>query len=280
MKTYAIDPGSELTFSVDMAPWETVTFAASHFHDPSQATSAELAAILNQGGSLACYTDADGALVLASSSRGDAVTLDIDLKKSAAATALGLSSGMAAQGAGLSPARLVGRTAQPFALPDGAEMTVTVDGKKAAVAFNGLAAGAPAADVVQAIGAHLPGVARARRDGRILLISPAAGPDSMLEVEPGDIAHGAPDAAAILGFTGICAFSRPAAAVPARLICSGKLPGLRLFNLTATPIELYFDTGTAVLPAQGSIALGPADAGQARLQRMIARGIVRIAPGN
>jgi len=281
MKTYAIDPGSELTFSVDMAPWETVTFAAADFHDPSQATSAELTAILNHDGALDCYTDEEDVLVLATVSRGDAVTLDIDLARSTAAAALGLTPRAAkAQGSGLSAARLIGQTVEPFLLPEGAAMSITVDGRKTTVVFDGMAAGATAQAAAEAIAAHLPGVARARRDGRVLLISPTAGPDSLLEVEPGDTAHGQADAAAVLGFTGMAAFSRPAGAAPARVVCSGKLPGMRLLNLTATPIELHFVTGTVVLPAQGSIALGPADAGHAPLQRMIGRGIVRIAPGN
>src|ERR1035441_6586550 len=43
------------------------------------------AKVLNQSGSLACSVDADGALLLATASRGDAAALEIDLPNSTAA---------------------------------------------------------------------------------------------------------------------------------------------------------------------------------------------------
>jgi hypothetical protein len=278
MKTYAIASGSKLVFSVDFAPWETVTFHQTDFQNTDQATAEELAAVLNHSGSLACGTDAEGALVLASASQGDAASLEIDLAGSTAASALGLGArGALAHGTGLSAARLIGQTTQPFALPTDANMTIGVDGTKSLVVFDGLGAAARADQVVEAIDAQLPGVARARRDGRVMLVSPTAGPASVLEVEPGERSHGEADAAAILGFTGMSAFSRPASSDSARLVCSGKMPGLRLQNLTAAPIEMHLSAGSVLLPARGSIAIGPADAGHGPLQRMIARGIVRLA---
>jgi len=281
MKTYAIAPGSTVVFSVDFAPWETVTFQPADLADSSQATAQELAAVLNRSGSLACDVDAEGALVLASASHGDAAVLEIDLPGSTAASALGLGArGALAHGTGLSAARLIGQATQPFSLPKDASMTVEVDGKKSLIVFKGLARAADAGKVVKAIDAQLPGVARAHRDGRVMLVSPTAGPASVLEVEPGDTSHGDADAAAILGFTGMSAYSRPVRSDSARMVCSGRKPGMRLENLTAAPIEMHLGGGSVLLPARGSIAIGPADAGHGPLQRMVARGMVRLAQEN
>lgn len=278
MKTYSIPAGSKLVFSADMAPWQTVAFQGADFKDPVAATAAELAAALNRTGALACYSDPDGLLVLASVSRGSISSLEIDLAGSTAASGLGLTLRTAtSNGTGLSAACLIGQAAEPFAVPDGAHMAITVDDTKSEVVFEGLEKGASADEVAGVLDAQLPGIARSRRDGRLMLVSPTAGPDSMLKVEAGSAAEGKPDAAVVLGFTGISAFSRPVSSDPARLLCTGKVPGLRLVNLTASPIQLHFSTGTAMLPARGSIAVGPAEAGRGPLQQMAARGLVRLA---
>src|ERR1035438_305205 len=131
MKTYAISPVSKLVFSVDSEPWEAVTFQKGDFDDPGNATAEELAKVLNQSGSLACSVDADGALLLATASRGDAAALEIDLPNSTAASCLGLTPRSAvAHGSGLSPAHLIGQATQPFVVPRGASMTIEVDGTK------------------------------------------------------------------------------------------------------------------------------------------------------
>jgi hypothetical protein len=278
MKTYAIASGSELVFSVDFGPWETVTFHNADFEDSGHATAKELAAVLNHSGSLACGADADGTLVLASVSRGDAATIEINLPNSTTASALGLGARSAvAHGSGLSGARLVGQATQPFALPGDAHMTVIVDGAESLVVFDEFTSAASADEVAQAIDDQIPGAAHARRDGRVMLISPTVGPDSRLQVEPGDTSHGESDAAAILGFTGMSAFSHPVSSESARLVCGGAMPGLRLLNLTASPIEMHLAAGSVMLPPRGSLAIGPADAGHGPLQRMIARGLVRLA---
>ena len=271
MKRYAIASGSKLVFSVDSAPWETVTFQDADFENSGNATAEELATILNHSGSLACSVDVDGALLLATASRGDTAALEIDLPNSTAASPLGLAARSAvAHGSGLSPAHLIGQATEPFAVHPGASMSIEVDGTRSQVLFDGLAGSASAQDVVQSIGKELPGVARARRDGRVTLVSPTVGPDSSLQVEPGETA-------AALGFIGMSAYSRPIHCDPARLVCSGTLPGLRLLNLTSSPIQIHLATGSLTLPASGSAPIGPADAGHGHLQRMIARGIIRLA---
>src|ERR1051326_8114598 len=139
MKTYPIVPGSKLVFSVDCAPWEPAPLQAADFADPEMATAEELAATLNRFGSLACSAAADGTLLLASASRGDTASIEIDGNNSTAAPARGLGTGgAAAQGSGSSAARLVGQAKEPFALPAGATMSITVDGAKSTITFKGL----------------------------------------------------------------------------------------------------------------------------------------------
>jgi hypothetical protein len=279
MKAYQITDGDSLVFSVDGGEWETVVFKADDFRDIAAATAEELANVLNRSGTLAAYADETGCLALATTSKGGRASLEIDLARSTAAASLGLFTGQArAVGAGLQAARLVSLAAAPFPLPLGAEMMIIVNRRRRRITFDaGITEGrATAAEVAAVINAKLAGVARATRDDRVMLTSPSVEVDSRLEVQRGRMDQGKVDAAAILGFVGAAAISQPYKAEPARLICSGQRVGLHLVNLTAGPIELHFPTGTAVLPARGSLPLSPTEAAHGPLQRLIERGAVRL----
>lgn len=279
MKTYQIADGDTLVFSVDDGEWETVAFKANDFQDVAAATAEELVNALNRSGTLSAYADETGCLVLATASRGGRASLEIDLAHSTAAASLGLSTGQAwAVGAGLQAARLVSLAAAPFSLPPGAEMMVVVNGRRRRITFDaGITEGrATAAEVAAVINAKLKGITRVTQSDCIMLTSPIVGEGSSLEIKPGRVDRGKVDAAAILGFVGAAAISQPYKAEPARLVCSGQRVGLHLVNLTAGPIELHFPTGTAVLPARGSLPLSPTEAAHGPLQRLIGRGAVRL----
>ncbi len=279
MKTYQLTDGDTLSVSVDNGAWETITFRAQDFHDIQAGTAEEVANVLNRSESLAAYVDENGTLVLATASQGGHASLETDVARSTAATALGLASGHAhAKGEGLQAARLVSRTAAPFALPLSAEMVITVDGRRRRISFDrGITAGkATAEEVASLINTKLKGIARASRDDRVILTSTSVGANSRLEVEPGG--QDKIDAAALLGFVGTAAISQPNKAEPARLVCSGRRAGLHVVNLTASPIELHFPTGTVLLPARGSLPLSAGVAAHGQLQRLIEQGAVRLMP--
>jgi hypothetical protein len=278
MRTYPLTDGDTLTVSVDGGAWETITFAAGDFGDVAAATAEELAAVLNRSGSLAARADDDGNLVLATASSGGNASLEIDAGRSTAAPALGLSTGQpAAYGAGLQAARLVSLAAAPFPLPKDAELYLVVDGRRRRVSFDkDITANAATADEVVAAINRARKIARVARDDRVMLTSPTIGPESSLEIVPGRVDEGHPDAAVVLGFVGGNAFSQPHTAEPATLVCGGQQTGLVVVNLTAAPIELYLAEGPTVLPARGALPIAPGDAGHDALQRLIDQGAVRL----
>ena len=278
MKTYQLTDGDTRVFSVDGGTWETVTFGARDADDLAAATAEELAAVLNRSGTLEARADEDGALVLATASRGGDVSLEIDVARSTAAPALGLSVAQpTAYGTGLQAARLVSLAAAPFPLPQNAELYLVVDGRRRRVGFDkDVTTGAATVDEVVAAINRARKIARATRDERVMLVSPTIGPDSSLEVQPGRSEEGHVDAASILGFAGGNAFSRPHTAEQAVLICGGRQTGLVVVNLTAAPVELYLTDGPTTLPARGTVPIAPSDAGHDALQRLIDQGAVRL----
>jgi hypothetical protein len=278
MSTYPLKNGDVLVFSVDQGPWETIKFRSRDFKKKGAATAAEVAAVVKRSKSLHAVVDA-GALVLETAERGAHVALEIDVARSTAAPALGVSATRArVSGTGMQAARLVGLAREPFALARGSAMTLHVDGKKRAVVFDKkITAGrATAAEVADAVNAHHARLARATRDGRVMLTSPTLGDESTLRVEPAPA--GTPDAAGVLGLVGAAAASWPHRTEPARIACAAAANTLQLQNLTAGPVELHLRQGTTVLPGRASVVLDPQDAGQAALQRLIQQGVVRLAP--
>jgi len=159
-------------------------------------------------------------------------------------------------------------------------MTLVVDGTSHDISFqNGITAGsATAAEVVAVIDAVHPGVARATRDERIALTSQTIGFGSSLEVKPGGGNRGEVDAAAILGFVGSAALSRPYDSTPARVVCGGPHTSLRAVNLTGGPIELHLSSGPMLLPARGTLLLPTGEMASEPLQRLGAQGQVRLMP--
>lgn len=278
MKTYRLTDGDTLVFSVDGGAWETATFGAGDVGDLEAATAEELAAVLNRSGTLAARADEDGTLVLATASQGGDVSLDIDVARSTAAPALGLSAGQpTAYGTGLQAARLVSLAAAPYPLPQNAELYLIVDGRRRRVGFDrDVTAGAATADEVVAAINRARRIGRVTRDDRVMLVSPTIGPESSLEVQPGRTEEGHPDAAAIIGFVGSNAVSRPYTAEPAVMACGGQPSGLVVVNLTAAPVELYLSSGPTTLPARGTVPIAPGDAGHDALQRLIDQGAVRL----
>ncbi len=274
MKTYPLRDRDTLVFSVDGGAWETVTFRAGAFKDVGQATAEEVAAVLNRSATLAAGAAGDGCLSLATASEGGHAGLEIEIGKSTAAAALGLSrERCAAAGRGPVAARLIGRHCEPFELPEGAAMTVAVDGRRRRIRF--LGGNLSAAEAAAAIDDKHAGVARATRDGRVMLTSRRLGPGSRLEVKP---PRRGPDAAAILGFAGSRAASRPHRASPARLACAGARPALRVINLSNGPLELPLATGTAQVPVRGAVALDRFRGESELLRRLLERRLVGLAP--
>jgi hypothetical protein len=277
MSTYRLRDNDTLVLGVDDGPWETVTFAAGDFRDIRQATADEVARVIDRLTWATASVNDQGTLELATRSPGSQARLEVDLAASSAAGALGLTTAQAeAHGSGLSSASLIGRNSAPFALPKRAAMRLVVDGTSHDIKFQtGITAGrASVVDVVAVIEAAVPRVARVTRDGRVALTSPTIGYGSSLEVQPPD--QGQVDAAAILGFAGLAAISRPYDASPARIICRGHLTSMRLVNLTGGPIELHLSLGSTLLPARQTLPLAASEAASDSLQRLVAQGQVRL----
>jgi hypothetical protein len=276
MRTYPVTRGDVLVFSVDGGAWETITFRAGDFAQAGAATAAELAAAVNRSGSLAAFADEQEQLVLATAGGGAEATIEVDLGRSTAASALGLSTGRhSASGSGLSPARIRSLNVEPFAIPAGGELRLEVDGRAHLVAFTkGISAGkATSAEVCQVINAKRR-VATPTRDGRVMLVSPSVGPSSRLEVKSGRA--GKQDAATPLGFVGAAAISWPHRSDPAVLVCAGRRAGVQVVNLTAGPVELHLAGGAAHLPPGASIPLAGADVASPAVQRLVMQGVVRV----
>jgi hypothetical protein len=278
MTTYALSDGDTLVVSIDGGAWETITFVVGDFADISAATADELADVLNRTAGLQARADDAGMLVLVSPTRGATASLEVDTSRSTAAAVLGLAGAQAAAfGTGLQAPRLVSRATEPFPLPSNAECFVVVDGRRRRVAFDkGTTSGASTAEEVVGAINRTRKVARVGRDGHVLLMSDRIGPDASLEVQPGRVDEGHTDAAAILGFVGADALSKPHSAEPAVLVGGQRSTGLLVTNLTAAPIELHLLEGPLVLPARGSAPIAPGDAGHLALQRLIEQGVVRL----
>lgn len=280
MTTYEIHPGDTLTMSVNGGVWQVATFARRDFADMAQATPAELAKVIERLDGVATRTDEEDHLVIGTAAVGSISSLEVDLARSTAAAGLGLTATAAqATGSGLRAAQLVSAKDEPFRLPDKSRMTVLVDGRKRSIKFEGAITprAAKAVEVASAINARARGVAQAGRDGHVMLTSPTLGAESALEVLPGDTDGGWADAAAILGFTGADAISRPYPSTPAELDCAGLRPQLRIENLTAGPIELSLPEGSVVVPARGGLALPPGAAGDPAVQQFIRSGAIRLS---
>lgn len=281
MKTYQLSEGDTLVFSVNDAPWETIAFESKDFADITAARAEELAAVVNRTGSLAAYADEQGRLVLATVAAGAHTSLDVDVEHSTAARPLGLDGAEAsAHGDGLRAARLVSPNAEPFKLPVGGELLLTVDGHRRRVVFDaGIKPGvATAEEVARTINAKKKKVAEVTRDGRVALTSNTVGAGSMLQIDPAP--EGKSDAASALGFIGATGYDEPHQLVPARIACDGRSSAVLIVNVTNGPIELHFPTGTTVLPASGGVPLAPSDAASEQLQRLIAQGVVLLAPAS
>jgi len=277
MNTYRLRDGDTLVLSADGGLWETATFVAGDFPDIRQAAADEVAKVIDRLTWVRAFANDRGALELATRTRGGHARLEVDLAASSAAGALGLTTAQVeAHGSGMSSARLVGRNRAPFALPKRATMKLVVDDTAHEIKFQtGITAGrASVAEVVAVIEAGHPKVARATREERVALTSPTIGFGSSLEVQPAD--QSAVDAAAILGFVGIAAISRPYDASPARIICSGHRTSMRLVNLTAGPIELHLSSGSMLLPARAALPLPASEVASDSLQRLVAQGQVRL----
>jgi hypothetical protein len=275
MRTYALAARATLVVSVDGGAWQTIQFRAKDFRDIRKATAKEIAEVLTGSKVLDAWAEADGTLVMASPSRGGHASLTIDLANSTAAAALGISAPESrAAGSGLEAARLVGTTMEPFDVRPNDAFTIAVNGRKKKITFGrGIKAGkATAEQVVDAINKVVPGLAAVGRDGQVILTSSTVGLGSSLEVS------GAP--AAALGFAGAAGFRQPHRAEPARILCTGRSALLTAVNLTASPIELHFATGTTVLPARGSLPLAPVEAAHEPLQRLVRQGSVRLSEGS
>jgi len=279
MTTYRLANGDTLVFSADDGVWETIAFRAADFGDITQASADEVVAALNRSPRLASFVDETGAVTLATATKGGHARLEIDVPASSAAGALGLEPRRAAaHGVGLVAARLVSGHHEPFPLPAGAAMSIVVDGRRRKVTFDrGITAGrATAAEVSDTINGGTP-IARSTTDGRVVVTSPTVGLGSSLAVEPGDGA-GRPDAAAILGFVGPTAASRPYTVEPARITCAGAARGMAVVNLTAGPIELHLSSGVVVVPARQQLPLASGEVASPTLQRLVALGQVGLVP--
>ena len=279
MNTYRLNDGDTLVLSVDGGAWETITFEAGEFADIREATAEEIAKIVDRSPLVTAAVNDGGALELATRTPGGQAHLELDLAASSAAAALGLTTAQAeVRGAGLSAARLVSRNTAPFALPIGAEMKLELDGVSHDIKFTGgiTADRASAAEVADVINANHPSVAHATRDERVALTSATIGFGSSLRIHPGD---GPVDAAAILGFVGTAAVSRPHEAAPARIVCSGRRTAIMVVNLTGGPIELHLSSGPMLLPARETLPVPSGEMASDSLQRLVAQGQVRLVPG-
>lgn len=277
MTTYRLRDGDRLVFSVDGAAWETFVFAAGDFGDIKAVTASEIVDALGKVGSLAAYVDAEGNAVIASRSRGGNASLEIDLAESTAAVGLGLS-GQAHEihGSGLHQPRLQGLRTEPFRVPASAEMTVAVDGRSRRITFVGTGRTTLSAeDVAGAINKKVRGLARATRDGRVMLQSKNIGPDASLRIK--GASRGRKDAAEIFGFVGAAALSQPHHAEPARITARGG-QGVVLIatNLTSNMIEVHSGSGTFRLPPRTSLPVTPHHIADVALQRLVRSGSIRL----
>ncbi|MBO0870770.1 MAG: hypothetical protein J2P15_19620, partial [Micromonosporaceae bacterium] len=249
--TYRIADGSTLVVQTGDAPWQSVTFHDADFADPQAATAAELAAKLSTLDGIEAADEA-GTLVLTSAETGEYAAVTVDVVASTAAAALGITGQPVARGSGPGAARLVGTGTEPFQLPEHAVLHVAVDGGKPRKVVLDLDGPVDAETVAKAINSKLRRTLASRTAaGAVRLTSPTSGVGSALAVTPPE--DDAPDAAALLGFTGSRAATDPYPAAPARLRCPRYAGTAQLISLTAVAVELQLATGRLVLPARGTL---------------------------
>jgi hypothetical protein len=278
--TYSLSHHDTLVFSADRAPWQSIRFRRQDFEDIGAATAQEVTAVIQREASLDAAVDDDGWLILQSASRGCDSSLEIDVSQSTAARALGITVENDARGHGIPPARLVSRNAEPFSIPDGAELRLNVDGKSRKFVFKRSAIGrkASADDVAGAMNRGRKTLAMATRDGRVAIVSTCIGPDSRLQTEPHRVAKGKKDAAPSLGFVGSAAYSQPCGSGKAELACRGAATGMQAVNMTGHQVELHFATGSVVLPPRVSMPVTAGQVAHPPLQRLIKSNRVRLEP--
>ncbi|KKK06589.1 hypothetical protein [Micromonospora sp. HK10] len=286
MTSYRLREGATLVLRVDDGPWQTLTFDQDTVPDATaedgelHATGEQLAAAVDGVDGVTADVDPDGALVLATEGTGESTVLEVDPTASTAAAALGLGAGgpVTVSGHGPGSAVLTGAAAGPYALPPGAAMSVQVDDRsRRKVTFDDQDGQWSAEDVAARINRQLRrAVARPTGDAHVRLTSPTQGVGSRLAVTPP--AADAPDAAAVLGFTGDTALSDPYPTAPARLVCRPAAGTTVLENLTSAPVELQLPTGRQVLPARGRLVVASGTAADGLLRRLVAQGTVRMSP--
>ncbi|GAB3433592.1 hypothetical protein [Flindersiella endophytica] len=275
--TYRLPGEASLVLRVNDGSWQTFTF------EPGEATGEELAEAVDGLDGITGSVDAEGRLVLATVETGETTVLEVDVRASTAAVALGLATAIAsATGSGPGSARLTSLRTAPYALPANATMTIQVDGKSRKVSFG--------EDerpdwTAEDVAAHVNRVLRRKvasvtGDGHVRLISPSQGVGSSLAVTaPAD--DDLPDAAAVLGFEAGQATSEPYRTEPAALTCRPAPEDAEntvVENLTSAPIELQLPTGRCVLPARGRLVVAREIAADSLLLRLGAQGTVRMSP--
>jgi len=118
MTTYPLQDGMTLVLSVDDGEWQTVTFSSPGFADVTAATAGEIAKVLKKSG-VGASVDADGLVVIQSTTIGEGSSLEVDTLRSTAALALGLGGAVRrATGTGPKAARVESEVG-PFAMPRG-----------------------------------------------------------------------------------------------------------------------------------------------------------------
>jgi len=284
MKTYKLADGNTLVFSVDGGAWETIVFRKADFKDIAQAKAEEIAKCFEKIDNIKAKVDSQGCLVIASATEGGHTSLEINVANSTAAAPLGIVLRNARmQGTGLQAARLISPIKEPFNIPKGAHMSILVDrGKSRTITFDrDITPGrTKAMEIVEIINKKLKKkeLAQVTKEGRVKITSPTVGFGSKLEITPSSKSDEVKDAAAALGFVGVAAMSEPHPSHPATLVCTGDGLGVQIRNLTASPIELHFPSGSVILSAKGVLILTPADVAHGPLQRLLATGSVRLEP--
>jgi hypothetical protein len=284
--TYLLTEGATLVLRVDEGPWQTVVFEVAKLQGATtdageiETTGEDLAEMIGALDGITGSVDGEGKLVLSTEDTGETAVLEVDPVASTAAAALGLGPGgtVTASGYGPGSASLTSVHSEPYALPPAASMTVHVDGKARKITFGDEGHQQwTAEDVAAQINRRVRRkVARATGDGRVRITSPTQGVGSRVTVtEP---AADAPDASAVLGFTGEAAHTEPYRTEPARLTCRPAAETAVVENLTSAPIELQLPTGRYVLPARGRLALARQMAADSLLLRLVAQGTVRMSP--
>jgi phage tail-like protein len=162
---------------------KTVVFHQEDFQDISQASAAEVVAVLNREIPRVEVTGAvDGSIIITSLLAGVGVSLRAE---GAVAETLGLDA--TGSGSDSNAAQLTGQLSDGFSLSKGDTLALKVDGKLPRIVtfelqhFSDIT-NAKAAEVVAAINSSVPGLAY-EDDGKIGLLSPTAGEKSSIVVD-------------------------------------------------------------------------------------------------